>query len=133
MFTPPKVQGLHHLALRVYHFEACVQFYTQVVGMKIEWQPDHDNIYLTSGTDNLALHRIVTPFESKIEQRLDHLGFIVNTAETVEAWYQYVRENNIPILTSPKTHRDGARSFYCKDPDGNTIQFIYYPPLADCS
>lgn len=127
------LKGLHHLALRVYHFEACIQFYTQVVGMKIEWQPDKDNVYLTSGTDNLALHRITIPFEPKTEQHLDHLGFILNTADAVESWHQHMRAQDIPVLEPPKTHRDGACSFYCKDPDGNTIQFIYYPPLAECS
>ena len=29
------------------------------------------------------------------------------------------------LLQAPKTHRDGARSLYCADPDGNTVQFIY--------
>lgn len=133
MATPPKIQGLHHLALRVRNLEACIQFYTQIVGMKIEWQPDRDNVYLTSGTDNLALHRTDRSFVTKTEQRLDHIGFILNTTDAVETWYQYLCTNNIPILAPPKTHRDGARSFYCQDPDGNTIQFIYHPPLAECA
>ena len=30
----------------------------------------------------------------------------------------------------PRTHRDGARSFYCKNPEGATVQFIHHPPLA---
>lgn len=133
MATPPKIQGMHHLALRVHHLEACIQFYSQIVGMKIEWQPDKDNVYLTSGTDNLALHRTDRPFTDQTEQHLDHLGFILKTADAVETWYQHLCTNNIPILAPPKTHRDGARSFYCQDPDGNTIQFIYHPPLAECA
>jgi predicted enzyme related to lactoylglutathione lyase len=36
----------------------------------------------------------------------------------------------VKILKEPKTHRDGARSFYCLDPAGNTVQMIYHPPLA---
>jgi predicted enzyme related to lactoylglutathione lyase len=37
----------------------------------------------------------------------------------------------VAILKEPKSHRDGARSFYCRDPDGNTVQLIYHPPLAN--
>ena len=35
-----------------------------------------------------------------------------------------------PIAQPPKTHRDGARSFYCHDPDGTLVQLIYHPPLS---
>ena len=45
--------------------------------MGVVWQPDPDNAYLSSGCDNLALHRgAVGAAES---QALDHLGFIVPT------------------------------------------------------
>ena len=56
---PGKTSGLRHVALFVANLEACVDFYTRLLGMNIEWQPDADNVYLTSGNDNLALHRWV--------------------------------------------------------------------------
>jgi hypothetical protein len=34
------------------------------------------------------------------------------------------------MKTNPRSHRDGARSFYCLDPAGNTVQMIFHPPLA---
>jgi len=30
----------------------------------------------------------------------------------------------------PKTHRDGARSIYFKDPEENMIQIIFHPPIS---
>ena len=48
--------GIRHLALKVKNFEECLKFYTQILGMKVDWQPDHENVYLTNGKDNLALH-----------------------------------------------------------------------------
>ena len=33
--------------------------------------------------------------------------------------------------SQPKTHRDGARSFYCADPDGNVVQMIFHPPISN--
>jgi catechol-2,3-dioxygenase len=131
MQRPTQHLGLHHLALTVNQLEKCTQFYTQILGMEIEWQPDEDNIYLTSGSDNLAIHRSETGQAlPQTQQRLDHLGFILPTPEAVDAWYEYMQAHGVSMKTPVKTHRDGAKSFYCADPDGNIVQMIYHPPLV---
>lgn len=129
MQRPKPTAGLRHVALFVQNFEACIHFYTEILGMKIEWHPDTDNIYLTSGNDNLALHRAKNAFKPTDHQRLDHIGFILNEMDEVDIWHEFMQKQQIHIKTQPRTHRDGARSFYCLDPDGNTIQMIYHPPL----
>ncbi len=125
------MRGLRHLALSVKNLEACTQFYVDLLGMQIEWQPDDDNVYLTSGYDNLALHRAPAEFNPGHSQRLDHFGFIIETPEAVDEWHDYFVSQAVAIKAKPRTHRDGARSFYCADPDGNTIQMIYHPPISD--
>lgn len=130
MQTPKPTSGLRHVALFVQNFEACVEFYTKLLGMKVEWHPDADNIYLTSGNDNLALHRAPKNFQPGMQQRLDHIGFIIPEMDQVDVWHQFLQHHNVSIKNPPRTHRDGARSFYCLDPDGNTIQMIFHPPLA---
>jgi len=122
--------GLRHIALNVKNLEECVKFYTEILNMRVEWQPDNDNYYLTSGNDNLALHRADRNFIADKHQHLDHLGFILQSPEAVDDWYQLFLEQQIAIKAKPKTHRDGARSFYATDPDGNLLQMIYHPPLA---
>jgi catechol 2,3-dioxygenase-like lactoylglutathione lyase family enzyme len=120
--------GLHHVALFVTKFEECLDFYTRVLGMLVEWRPDPDNVYLSSGNDNLALHRQEGTVSDT--QRLDHIGFIIPTPEMVYDWYDKLQvEETITILTKPKQHRDGATSFYLLDPDGVRVQMIYHPPL----
>ncbi|HCD03759.1 MAG TPA: glyoxalase, partial [Methylophaga sp.] len=57
MQRPTRTGGLRHVALTVDNLEACEQFYVDLLGMEVEWRPDADNVYLTSGNDNLALHR----------------------------------------------------------------------------
>lgn len=126
---PPATQGMRHLALNVVKLEDCLAFYRDLLGMKIEWQPDTDNIYLTSGNDNLALHRANETAE-RGEQSLDHLGFIMAEADHVNQWYTFLKEADVELISDVKDHRDGARSFYCRDPDGNAVQMIYHPPLA---
>lgn len=130
MKKPNPTSGLRHVALFVQNLEDCVNFYMKLLDMKIEWQPDPDNYYLTSGHDNLALHRAKSTAQFNGAQRLDHIGFILNDIADVDEWCEYLRANKIIIKAEPRTHRDGARSFYCADPDGNLVQMIYHPSLA---
>ena len=127
---PGVTAGMRHLALNVTNLDASVDFYTRLLGMQIEWQPDADNYYLTSGNDNLALHRGNKNIEKDSAQSLDHLGFIIDQADEVHQWYDFLLQEKVEMLTPVKDHRDGARSFYCKDPDGNAVQIIYHPPLS---
>lgn len=129
MNTPPATLGLRHLALCVQELEACERFYVDRLGMRVEWRPDADNLYLTSGVDNLALHR-QTRGQPREPQRLDHLGFFLATPEAVDDWYLYLQKHGVRMRNPPRDHRDGARSFYCYDPDGTLVQFIHHPPLA---
>ncbi len=129
MEKPNSTTGMRHVALFVQDMQACEYFYVDLLDMKVEWRPDPENVYLTSGHDNLALHQAPDGYEMA-GGRLDHIGFILNTAADVDDWYAWLLEHNVMIKTEPLTHRDGARSFYCCDPGGTVVQMIYHPPLS---
>ncbi|HEY8354750.1 MAG TPA: VOC family protein [Methylophilaceae bacterium] len=129
---PGGMLGMRHVALFVRDFEACLTFYRDVVGMQLEWMPDSDNAYLTSaGADNLALHRLDPSSSLDGPQRLDHIGFVLKTPQDVDVWHDYLVAHGTRIAQATRTHRDGARSFYCYDPAGNLVQFIYHAPISD--
>ena len=119
-----RVRGLRHVALRVRDVRAAAAFYADTFGMRVVWAPDAENVYLTSGDDNLALHH--TP-DVQAEGALDHLGFVVATPGDVHAAAAALRARNVPLVHEPKTHRDGSVSCYCRDPDGNLVQILYLP------
>ncbi|HVN64179.1 MAG TPA: VOC family protein [Candidatus Binataceae bacterium] len=123
-----KNRGMRHIALKVADVGRAKEFYERVFGMKVVWQPDPDNAYLSSGCDNLALHRADSAFPDN--QRLDHLGFIVPTIADVESGYEWAKANGLDIVHHLKHHRDGAVSFYIRDPDGNVIQALYEPEIG---
>ena len=129
---PPTGLGMRHVALCVRDIAACEDFYVRLMGMQVEWRPDPQNLYLTSGGDSVALHA-VEPDAPRDEsgQRLDHLGFFVATAGAVDAWHAWLVANGVGMRSAPRTHRDGARSFYCYDPEGAVVQVIHHPPVAD--
>lgn len=130
MNRPEPPLGLRHVALQVRDLPACERFYVELLGMRVEWRPDADNVYLTGGTDNLALHRSTEAPADIAQQRLDHIGFMLGLIEHVDAWHAFLSTQGVTILKVPRTHRDATRSFYCLDPDGNTVQMIYHPALA---
>jgi catechol 2,3-dioxygenase-like lactoylglutathione lyase family enzyme len=128
----PAHDGLRHLALHARDLDAMKRFYIDVLGFTVEWNRS-DNIYLSSGIDNLALHRAarwVGRQTVSTNQALDHLGLIVRTPDDVDKWAAFLESKGVTVAAKPRTHRDGARSLYFRDPDGNSIQIIHHPPIS---
>jgi len=124
----PSHAGMRHVALNVLDLPLVESFYVDLLGFEVEWRPDADNVYLCSGNDNLALH-VVGDLGGKA-QTLAHTGIIVDQLAHVDQWYDYLLENGVKMASQAKTHRDGARSFYCHDPEGTVVQIIFHPPLS---
>ena len=127
----PSHAGLRHLALNVRDLAAMKRFYVDLLGFAVEWEPDADNVYLSSGADNLALHRAHEGAPAAESQTsLDHLGLIVREPGDVDRWAAFLEARGVALDAKPKTHRDGARSCYFRDPDGNRVQIIHHPPIS---
>jgi catechol 2,3-dioxygenase-like lactoylglutathione lyase family enzyme len=114
------------------------QFYEQLLAMRVVWEPDQYNVYLSSGVDNLALHQIskseLGSYDSSKTQLLDHIGVILDSPQAVDQMYREVTLSieslGGRITKEPKLHRDGSYSFYFSDPDGNMIQALYEPTIS---
>lgn len=122
---------MRHIALNVNDVTRSKRFYQEFFGMEVVWEPDPKNVYLSSGCDNLALHEI--PQGRGVEphgQKLDHLGFVVESAERVRELEEEFRSRGVKIVHPFKAHRDQSASFYCADPDGIIIQVLYEPHLS---
>lgn len=126
---PAPFNGLRHLALVVPKFEECLKFYTEIIGMDIMRIASDNLVYLTLGNDNLSLGRLKEGEKSGI-QYLDHFGFVVDTKEELEEWFEFMQAEGVNLLDKPHDHSDGARSFHCTDPAGNVIQPLYHPAIS---
>ena len=129
--TDPSFLGIRHVALNVRYLPKSLDFYRTVLGFELEWMPDKDNAYLTSGSDNLALHQLPAGQQPDHAQAVHHIGLVVRAPDDVDRWAQRLQSLEVPLEQAPRSHRDGARSFYFRDPDGILIQLIYHPPIAD--
>ena len=129
----PPLRGIRHVALFSSDLDAAERFWVDVMGYAVEWRPDPDNVYLTSGTDNLALHRraAIVPATAPVSpDRLDHVGLAVPVPADVDAWFEHLAGHGVRVRNPPRTHRDGSRSLYFETPDGVLVQIIYHQPLS---
>jgi len=123
--------GMRHIALKVRDISRAKKFYREILGLEVVWEPDAQNVYLSSGCDNIALHEITEPFiAAAVEKQLDHLGFVVETVARVKELESEFIARGVTILHPFKVHRDGSASFYCADPEGIVIQLLYEPTLS---
>lgn len=119
------IAALDHLVLTTRNLDKCVDFYTRVLGMKLE-PFGNGRLALAFGNQKINLHEYGREFEPKAELptpgSLD-LCFLVNRplAEVVAA----LNVCGVAILEGPVT-RTGARfqllSVYVRDPDGNLLE-----------
>jgi catechol 2,3-dioxygenase-like lactoylglutathione lyase family enzyme len=122
-----------HLALRVIDLNASEKFYVEVLGMQPVWRNEGEIAFLECGNDDLALIQIPREQIPAFRQRggwaqsLHHLGFRVREKEEVDRVAVQIRDRGIVIDDGPRDHRDGSRSFYFRDPDGNSIQILWDP------
>jgi len=126
---PKPLNGLRHLALVVPNLEECERFYVDVLGMRVLNRASKDLVYLTCGNDNLSLGRL-RDGQRAGTQYLDHFGFVVDSKEELQQWFEYLQTQDVEVLDQPHDHRDGARSFHVKDPAGNVVQPLYHPAIS---
>ena len=108
----PSLQGLRHLALRVRDLHKAKDFYLKFFSMKVVWEPDAKNCYLSSGTDNLALHEVPEDTQaSRGADALDHFGFMRNPS-AVDVW-AHGRHETASYYVAPKKIGTGAIRASC--------------------
>jgi catechol 2,3-dioxygenase-like lactoylglutathione lyase family enzyme len=126
---PPPALGMRHVALRVRDLPAAERFFVELLGYRVVWRPDPENVYLARQGDNVALHRAREPCGGA--GMLDHIGLLVARAEEVDAWASWLEARGAQLAARPRAHRDGSRSLYLAGPEGLLVQVLHHPEMLD--
>ena len=97
------LQKLDHVAICVENLQPAVEWYVSNLGAEIEYCDETWAMLAVAGT-KVAL---TIP-----DQHPPHIAFTVDNIEC--------------LGENPKRHRDGSYFRYVNDPEGNTIELIYW-------
>ena len=120
---------IDHIVLTTRDKDACIRFYTEVLGMTLETFAGN-RLALKFGAQKINLHELGREFTPRAHVAapgtLD-LCFIASIG--LEKVIENLKKNNIPILEGPvaKTGAAGPiRSVYVRDPDLNLVEISVY-------
>ena len=123
-----KITGIDHLVLTTNNLEACLRFYSDVLGMDVV----HTNgrYALHFGKQKINIHTKAAEFLPAADHpqsgSLD-ICFVVD--EPIEMVYRELTNKGIPLETGI-VGRHGAlgkmKSIYLRDPDGNLVELCSY-------
>jgi catechol 2,3-dioxygenase-like lactoylglutathione lyase family enzyme len=128
-----RLERMGHLSLRVSDLDASEKFYIEILGMRPVWRSEGEIAFLECGNDDLALIQIpkeeVQAFRQRAQssQSLHHFGFRIRSKDRVDQLAKEMKARGVVIDDGPRDHRDGSRSFYFRDPDGNHVQILWDP------
>jgi catechol 2,3-dioxygenase-like lactoylglutathione lyase family enzyme len=129
------VEGICHFGLSVADLEESIRFYTSVLGLPVSERREKDAFLPVGSGDVLAL--IQYPggrerFDDEMRPKnrgkaFTHFGFKAGSAQAVFDFQEKLRELDVRIVKEAYERWDGA-SVYFLDPNGYTLEFIYFNP-----
>ena len=129
------IKGICHFGLSVADLDESVQFYTEVLGLELSERREKD-AFLQIGTDDvLALIQYpggAERFEAEMRPKnwgkiFTHFGLAAESVEAVFKFQDYLRAHGVKVVKEAYERWDGA-SLYFLDPNGYTLEFIYFTP-----
>jgi len=125
------IDHIDHVVLTTRDKDACIRFYTEVLGMKLE-RFSENRLALKFGAQKINLHEWGREFTPRAHVAVPgSLDLCFIAAMSLEDVIQKLTKNNIPILEGPvaKTGAKGPiRSVYVRDPDLNLVEISVYNP-----
>jgi catechol 2,3-dioxygenase-like lactoylglutathione lyase family enzyme len=119
------IDHLDHIVLTTARTGECIDFYTRVLGMKLE-RFGEGRMALKFGKQKINLHEKGREFEPKATTALPGtLDVCFIAAVPLKDVIARLAACNVPIIEGPvaKTGAQGPiRSVYVRDPDGNLVE-----------
>lgn len=131
------IKGIGHFGLSVSDLDESIRFYTDVLGLKMSEQREKDAFFRVGKDDVLALIQYpgdASRFDAEMRPKnrgkaFTHFGLMAESAESVFDFQNHLKACGVKIIKEAYERWDGA-SVYFLDPNGYTLEFIYFNPDA---
>lgn len=120
----PLVTDLHHASVLVLDLERALAFYSGVLGLTIdEKRPDlgYPGAWLNLGSNQIHLIRLPNP-DPRVGRpsRVGHDRHVALKTPDIEQVQSALQAAGVSYARSSS----GRRALFCRDPDGNGLEFI---------
>jgi catechol 2,3-dioxygenase-like lactoylglutathione lyase family enzyme len=126
------IERIDHIVLTTRDKDACIRFYTEVLGMKLERfrTPTEERLALSFGGQKINLHEWGREFTPRAHVAVPgSLDLCFIAAIGLDRVVERLQRLSVPILEGPvaKTGARGPiRSVYVRDPDLNLVEISVY-------
>ena len=126
------IERVDHIVLTTRDRDACIRFYSEVLGMKLEKfrTPTEERLALKFGAQKINLHEWGKEFTPRAHVAVPgSLDLCFISSVTLEQVIERLNHAKIKIIEGPvaKTGASGAiRSVYVRDPDLNLVEISVY-------
>lgn len=122
-----------HVVLKVRDLEKARQFYCGVLGMTLaRFDPDRGMfLRFNDYHHDIAIFKTAPDADPPKENQvgLVHVALVVDSLETVRAWYQRFKALGVPIVGT--ADHAVTNSVYFQDPEGNVLEIYCERPEYD--
>ena len=118
--------GVNHITIRVNNIDEAEYFYKELLGFELKRKMGKSmSVFAIGKEDTLVLVEAETAYDpNSRDYRVDHFGFYVDSKKKVDELAEFLRENEVTILSGPANRKKG-RFVFITDPDGNMIEIFY--------
>ena len=131
------IKGICHFGLSVADLDESVGFYTGVLGLKMSERREKDAFFPIGENDVVAL--IQYPggrkrFDEEMRPKnrgkaFTHFGLAADSVKAVFEFQEHLKAHGVRIVKEAYERWDGA-SLYFLDPNGYTLEYIFFDPKA---
>ena len=132
------ITGAGHFGLSVADLDESIDFYQNILGLKVSLKREKDAFIPIGKEDVLALlqfpgGKVAFDKEYRLKYKgkaFTHFGLTAPSVQAVFDFQEKLRNAEVEIIKEAYERWDGA-SFYFLDPNGHTLEYIYFDPTAE--